>query len=520
MTYINASNYINFFINVEAFKISVEQGLFEIYLSSFSGSDDDPGDNTSTVNNEEQCQQLKQLVLETAKNIYQTYLSPISPNRLNMIDESFCDKLCDQLSSNDSSTWMTESLFDNIFYQVRDIILNHDDFFPAFKRNKHYMKLLCESDLIKEHMDESYGFESAVKSEISSTSSGLSGENSKDCDPLDNESDSIGECKDMESDKKFDLSNGFNIDIIETGVLNEHGKTFVAYLINVEKSNGQKWVILRRYSEFFTFHQLLLEKCEKFHFNLKTILFLPPKTVLSNRMNRKFIQYRKYMLNLYLKKLYFLYERFNFLHEDIETFLQPGSYNEKVEHRSLENGISRNGRFNPIKSIGNVMKNGSENILDGFQKLGRTLSMQNEPQQQRQNQKKGLQFNSLNSNISSNRNYSNHTLLEELETSQHPNGSKNSDFDRASFDSSETEENIPLLVLLDEVFDLKNQNFWFRRRIIELFKQIIEATYSEMINKKISDYIDEWTSPRSLAEYISLFKYVQCTLYCYRFLFF
>ena len=288
MNSINASCYINFFINVEAFKISVEQGLFEIYLSSF-------GDGAS----DEQCQNLKQLVLEAALNIYETYLSPIAPNRLNMIDENYCDKLRDQLSSNDSSSWMTESLFDDIFYQVRDIILKHDDFFPAFTRSKHYLKLLSQSDLVvKDQHDDSPVSETNKTcdemAEVASIASNLSGDgkNFEDDHQHELNKNSIDSDERKDVNDKTDFSNGLTVDIIETGMLNEHGKTFVAYLINVEKLSCDKWVILRRYSEFFTFHQLMLDKCDKFHFNLKTILSLPPKTVLSNRTSRHFIQYR------------------------------------------------------------------------------------------------------------------------------------------------------------------------------------------------------------------------------------
>lgn len=125
MTRMDASSYINFFLNVEAFKISVEQGLFEVYLSSLS-------DGASN----EQCQQLREMVLEAAMNIYETYLSPIAPARLHLIDCNACDKLRDQLSSNDSTAWMSEGLFDDIFSQVffNSKICKHLKMFFRFER--------------------------------------------------------------------------------------------------------------------------------------------------------------------------------------------------------------------------------------------------------------------------------------------------------------------------------------------------------------------------------------------------
>lgn len=525
MATINACSYINFFINVEAFKISVEQGLFEIYLSSL-------GNGAS----EEQCHQLKQLVLEAAMNIYETYLSPLAPNRLALIEQSYCDKLRDQLSSNDSSTWMTEGLFDEIFAQVRSIILKHDQFFPAFKRNKHYLKLLLETDLVRGQLEAaaSNAVSSNVPasksvddlSEIDSIDSHVGEEGVKGLKCFD-ESDHHEKADDgrraEETGDKADFASGFTVEISETGKLTDHGKTFVAYLINVAKcSTGEKWVILRRYSEFYTLHQLMIDKCEKYHFNLKNILSLPPKSFLSNRNNRNFVEYRKYMLNIYLKKLSFLYERFNYLRDDIYLFLHPGNYNCKEPGR-LERTVSRNGRsFNPIKTIGNAMKNGSENLLDGFQKLSRTLSLQQDVAQPRMPEKKTMnnsQSNSLNVKhmpaVSGSGSANRSPVHEEtnfgftvssVKNQQQQQQSESADelsLDSASF---ENDENIPLLSLLDEIFDLKNQNFWFRRRLIDLFKQIIEATYSDMINKKICDYIDLWTSPSAIAEYIESLK--------------
>lgn len=289
--------------------------------------------------------------------------------------------------------------------------------------------------------------------------------------------------------------------IVETGMLSDHGKTFAAYLINVEKPSSEKWIILRRYSEFYLFHQLMLSKCEKFHFNLKTILLLPPKTMLGNRTGRHFIQYRKCILDIYLKKLPFLYVRFDFLRDDIETFLHPGNYNRI--NRLERNGYG-NGRFNPIRTIGNAMKNGSENILDSFHRLSRTLSLQ--PDSNRQIDKKVVQSNSLNSKYLP---LMSREGKSPEESPMMPSNYGKIDGDELSLDSfSESEENIPLLSLLDEVFDLKHQNFWFRRRIIDLFKQIIEATYSDMINRKITDYVDLWTSPTAISQYLELFKLV------------
>lgn len=49
------------------------------------------------------------------------------------------------------------------------------------------------------------------------------------------------------------------------------------------------------------------------------------------------------------------------------------------------------------------------------------------------------------------------------------------------------DDNIPLrvmLLLMDEVFDLKEKNQWLRRNIKNLLQQLIRATYGDTINRQ------------------------------------
>lgn len=51
------------------------------------------------------------------------------------------------------------------------------------------------------------------------------------------------------------------------------------------------------------------------------------------------------------------------------------------------------------------------------------------------------------------------------------------------------DDNIPLrvmLLLMDEVFDLKEKNQWLRRNIKNLLQQLIRATYGDTINRSES----------------------------------
>lgn len=53
----------------------------------------------------------------------------------------------------------------------------------------------------------------------------------------------------------------------------------------------------------------------------------------------------------------------------------------------------------------------------------------------------------------------------------------------------QVDDNIPLrvmLLLMDEVFDLKEKNQWLRRNIKNLLQQLIRATYGDTINRSES----------------------------------
>lgn len=54
------------------------------------------------------------------------------------------------------------------------------------------------------------------------------------------------------------------------------------------------------------------------------------------------------------------------------------------------------------------------------------------------------------------------------------------------FGRVKVDDNIPLrvmLLLMDEVFDLKERNQWLRRNIKNLLQQLIRATYGDTINR-------------------------------------
>ncbi|CAG2107551.1 unnamed protein product [Medioppia subpectinata] len=494
MSSIGAQGYVYFYLNVEGFKVSAEQQISEAELIKMG---------KCNANN---CVHLDSLK-EAAINIYDTYLSEKASHKLKL-EETICKNIHSRIMTEK----LSENWFDSAHHQVYDIMMNSEQFFAAFKKSNHYVKLLAELDLLKD----------------------LNGKQEEDCEPLakcdDNDSNSISfdDCDSLNSLEDIILTSdnisitsdgsgnsnsttsGYSTsnttlhvsedievsaEIIKTGVVREFGNAYAAYVINVTKktinSPEEKWVILRRYSDFHAFHQNITDKFP----NLKS-LTLPGKRTFNN-MNKDFVEQRRHLLNTYLNQLLKSSNTRSDLREQVLNFFRPGNYEkEKFQFsKKVQNSI-----FNPLKTsvmnVGNVMKNSSGNLLDGLQRLSRLGSVPApNSTQSLHTSKSSFRLNFQNDSQNTNPKLQTMTPIESLKVSA------NLDID--------SEDNIPLrimLLLMDEVFDLKNKNLWLRRRIVTFLRQIIHMTYGDAINKKIIDYVEDLTNSPSIADYIKAFK--------------
>lgn len=502
MSGIGSQGYIYFYLNVEGFKVSAEQQISEAQLIKLGKSDS---------HNSVDLESLK----EAAINIYDTYLSEKASHKLKL-DEMICKKIHGRILTEK----LSESWFDEAQLKVYDIMMNNENFFTTFKKSNHYIKLLAELDLLKElngkQEEDSELFSPVSKSDDNSSLT------FDDCDSLNSLEDirditltpdtisvtSDGSGTSNSGTSGYSTSNNNNnnncvneeleisAEIIKTGIIREFGNAYAAYVINVNRKtnlkNDEKWVVLRRYSDFYSFHQNITEKYP----NL-TNLTLPGKRTFNN-MSKGFVEQRKHLLNTYLNQLLKNSNTRPDLREQVLKFFRPGDYEkEKFQlAKTVQNSI-----FNPLKSsvnnVRNVVKSGSGNLIDGLQRLSRFGSVTSSNQSQ--SLQSSFSKNNLKLNIPSETNSSS--------TSKESTPLENSKL-LANFDT-ESEDNIPLrimLLLMDEVFDLKSKNLWLRRQIVTFLRQIIQATYGDAINRKIIDYVEELTSASAISDYIRAFK--------------
>ena len=62
------------------------------------------------------------------------------------------------------------------------------------------------------------------------------------------------------------------------------------------------------------------------------------------------------------------------------------------------------------------------------------------------------------------------------------------------------------LLLIDEVFDLKDKNIWLRRQMITVLRQIVKTMFGDTVNKRIVDYFATFTAPEAVAGYLNTVK--------------
>lgn len=131
-----------------------------------------------------------------------------------------------------------------------------------------------------------------------------------------------------------------NAKIIETGIVNDRGKTFGIYAVAVSKSYDsgyqEKWHIYRRYSDFYDLYQKIKEK----YYDLAKIPF-PAKKAFHN-MERTVLERRMLMLNAWLYQLTkpTVVDGHMGLQNLLLNFLEQGDYDKGVTGGQISRTVS------------------------------------------------------------------------------------------------------------------------------------------------------------------------------------
>uniref|UniRef100_A0A665U538 Sorting nexin 13 n=1 Tax=Echeneis naucrates TaxID=173247 RepID=A0A665U538_ECHNA len=358
------------------------------------------------------------------------------------VDEVSVTKLGDKLQKDDP----TPEIFDEIQRKVYELMLRDERYYPSFKQSPLYVRMLAELDMLKEP---SY----------------------RGSDDGDGES--------------FNGSPTGSINLVR--VCNDHGKTYALYAITVVRRNqdGSEdcWKTYRRYSDFHDFHMRITEQFE----NLASILKLPGKKTFNN-MDREFLEKRKKDLNAYLQLLLNpeMVKACPTLIPYVYDFLENKAYSKGKGEFARKIDTFVNPLRSSMRNVSNAVKALPDSLAEGMTKVSDNMG--------RMSERLGQDIKQSILKVP--------PLL--------PKSEIDPDHCRVSAQLDDNvDDNIPLrvmLLLMDEVFDLKEKNQWLRRNIKNLLQQLIRATYGDTINRKIVDHVDYLTSPEQVADYVKKFR--------------
>uniref|UniRef100_A0A671RXD4 Sorting nexin-13-like n=1 Tax=Sinocyclocheilus anshuiensis TaxID=1608454 RepID=A0A671RXD4_9TELE len=439
-----------FWLTVEGYRVTAQQQLEVLQSSQRDGK-------------RQSSQTTKGLLRAAALGVYDQYLSEKASPRVE-VDEASVTRLAQKLNKEDP----TPEIFDEIQKKVYDMMLRDERFYPSFKQHPLYVRMLAELDMLKEpsYMGSDHG-------DGESFNGSPTGSINLSLDDL--------------SSGSVDESAQLHAFISDTGVCNDHGKTYALYTLTVIRKNSDGsediWKTYRRYSDFHDFHMRITEQFE----SLGPILKLPGKKTFNN-MDREFLEKRKKDLNAYLQLLLNpeMVKACPMLIPYVYDFLENKAYSKGKGDFARKMDTFVNPLRSSMRNVSNAVKSLPDSLAEGVSKVSADM---------------GRLSGKLGQDI-------------KQSIFKVPPLIAKSDIDpehcrvSAQLDDN-VDDNIPLrvmLLLMDEVFDLKERNQWLRRNIKNLLQQLIKATYGDTINRKIVDHVDYMTSPEQVSDYVKRFR--------------
>ncbi|XP_070970600.1 sorting nexin-13-like isoform X8 [Oncorhynchus clarkii lewisi] len=404
------------------------------------------------------------LLKAAALGVYEQYLSDKASPRV-QVDEVSVVKLREKLQKEGDPT---PEIFDEIQRKVYDMMLRDERYYPSFRQSPLYIRMLAELDMLKEP---SYrGSDDGDGESFNGSPTG-----------------SINLSLDDLSNSCHDDNIQLHAFISDTGVCNDHGKTYALYAITVCRRNHDgsedSWKTYRRYSDFHDFHMRITEQFE----NLMSILKLPGKKTFNN-MDRDFLEKRKKDLNAYLQLLLNpeMMKAYPTLVHYVYDFLENKQYSKGKGDFARKMDTFVNPLRSSMRNVSNAVKRLPDSLAEGMNTAADNMG--------RMSEKLGQDIKQSMFKVP--------PLL--------PKSNVDPEHCRVSAQLDDNvDDNIPLrvmLLLMDEVFDLKERNQWLRRNIKNLLQQLIRATYGDTINRKIVDHVDFMTAPEQVADYVKKFR--------------
>ncbi|XP_044285299.1 sorting nexin-13 isoform X3 [Varanus komodoensis] len=362
--------------------------------------------------------------------------------------------------------------------KVYELMLRDERFYPSFKQHALYVRMLAELDMLKDP-----SFRGSDDGEGESFNGSPTGSINLSLDDLSNVStDESIQLHAYISDTVCADYDPYTV----AGVCNDHGKTYALYAITVRRrtpNSDEAWKTYRRYSDFHDFHMRITEQIE----NLANLLKLPGKKTFNN-MDREFLEKRKKDLNSYLQLLLApeVMKAYPALAHYVYDFLENKAYSKGKGDFARKMDTFVNPLRNSMRNVSNAVKSFPDSFTEGMTKMSDNMGKISER---------------LGQDIKQ-------SFFKEPPLMQKTYVDPKHCRVAAHLDDN-VEDNVPLkimLLLMDEIFDLKERNQWLRRNIKNLLQQLIRAMHGYTINKKIVDHVHWMTSPEQVADAVKRFR--------------
>eukprot|EP01135_Chromosphaera_perkinsii_P006063 Nk52_evm4s388 gene=Nk52_evmTU4s388 len=300
----------------------------------------------------------------------------------------------------------------------------------------------------------------------------------------------------VKSKEPDEVKVSFTARISNIEINQENGKSFAVYVINVCRTEStlgkgegndvtvQRWTIGRRYSEFHDLHVQLKDRYP----DLDSRLELPAKRAFRN-MQPSFLETRRHALNYYLQIL--CSAEFSLRHRDCEPFLL--SFFNAHAHVRLKTKRAKSVNFAKASSSANP-KSISSRFGDLLTLAGDSGNVHYTPD---------LEEPPASSSRVNNRERSfsqSAAGLEDFLINANVPGVSATDIYNSNFPLR------VMLLLMDEIFVLKDSNKWMRRRVVSLLRQILTQAFGSSINRKIIDLLEWYISEHQVVYYIKMFR--------------
>ncbi|XP_054846839.1 sorting nexin-13 isoform X2 [Eublepharis macularius] len=453
MQQVGGQAHLFFWMTVEGYRVTAQQQLAVLLSPKKDGR--------------HQTTQTKDLLRTAAVGVYDQYLSEKASPRVN-IDDALVAKLAEKLNHEDP----TPEIFDEVQRKVYELMLRDERFYPSFKQHVLYVRMLAELDMLKDP-----SFRGSDDGEGESFNGSPTGSINLSLDDLSNVStDEFVQLRACISDTVFADYDPYAM----AGVCNDHGKTYALYAITVRRrtpTGEEVWKTYRRYSDFHDFHMRITEQFE----NLASILKLPGKKTFNN-MDKEFLEKRKKDLNAYLQLLLTpeTLKASPALAHCIYDFLENKAYSKGKRDFARKMDTFVNPLRNSMRNVSNAVKSLPDSLAEGMTKMSDNMGKMSER---------------LGQDIKQSFFKESPLMQKTYVDPEHSRvGAQLEDI---------VDDTIPLrimLLLMDEVFDLKERNQWLRRNIKNLLQQLIRAMHGDTLNKKIVDHVDWMTSPEQVAD--------------------